>query len=444
MKNKKTLKYFIPVIIAATLILIVSVSLLFITKKDELTNNVKEQDEQVIRIEEQEATNIPRMNFLGNVLNLKTKQESEYINIEYTINNEKIFESYATIKLQGTSSLNYTKKNYTITFYTDDTFSKKNNIDLNFGWGEQNKYCLKANWIDSTHARNIVSARLMGKVQARYGLFEDCPNNGLIDGYPIEIYINGIYQGLYTCNIPKGDWMFNMDTNNPNHIVMCGENNNFGSSVTFYNESLPIDGQDWSIEVGPNETQEEINETFEKLNRVIRFVKDSSDEEFKQNFDQYLNLDSCLNYLCFLYLGNCTDNVTKNMLLVTYDGEVWYPSMYDLDSTWGLKYDGITLYKETNKFPEEYADAQSLLWNRILACFSEEFKTRYNVLRQTVLSNKNIIYEFENFSNSIPKEAWNREHEKWQSIPSISYGIDQIINYLTIRSKYVDYEINTL
>lgn len=114
MKNKKTLKYFIPVIIAATLILIVSISLLFITKKYELKNNVKEQDEQMIRIEEQEATNIPRMNFWGNVLDLKTKQESEYINIEYTINNEKIFESYATIKLQGTSSLNYTKKSCSI------------------------------------------------------------------------------------------------------------------------------------------------------------------------------------------------------------------------------------------------------------------------------------------------------------------------------------------
>lgn len=441
MKKKKIIIPILFVILCTLVIIILSI---VIRNKEEKINKVKEQEEQIIRIEEQEVSSMPRMLFYGDILSLETKQETEKIRIEYNIDDNTIFETYATIKLQGTSSLSYKKKNYTITFYTDDTFSTKNNIDLNFGWGEQNKYCLKANWIDSTHARNIVSARLMGEAQAKYGLFEDCPNNGLIDGYPIEIYINGNYQGLYTCNIPKGNWMFNMDSNNENNIVMCAENNQLGSSATFYNESLPIDGADWTIEVGPNSTQEEINETFEKLNRVIRFVRYSSDEEFKANFDQYLNLDACLNYLCFLYLGNCTDNVTKNMLFVTYDGKVWYPSMYDLDSTWGLKYTGYELYPETTKFQEDYVDAPSLLWDRIITCFPNEFKERYNELRESIFSNENIINEFGSFYNSIPQEAWNREHTKWKDIPSISYGIDQIVNYLNVRSKYVDYVINEL
>ena len=61
-----------------------------------------------------------------------------------------------TLKWQGSSSLSYPKKNYTIKF--DNAFEAKE------GWGPQKKYCLKANYIDHSHARNIVSAKLWGEI----------------------------------------------------------------------------------------------------------------------------------------------------------------------------------------------------------------------------------------------------------------------------------------
>ena len=48
--------------------------------------------------------------------------------------------------------------------------------------------------------------------------------NDLVDGFFVEVYINGNYQGLYTMNIPKAEWMFDMDKNNPNHnntFLLC-------------------------------------------------------------------------------------------------------------------------------------------------------------------------------------------------------------------------------
>lgn len=62
----------------------------------------------------------------------------------------------ATVKWQGSSSLAYPKKNYTIKF--DKAF------EAAAGWGEQKKYCLKANYIDFSHARNVVSAKLWGEI----------------------------------------------------------------------------------------------------------------------------------------------------------------------------------------------------------------------------------------------------------------------------------------
>ena len=50
------------------------------------------------------------------------------------------------------------------------------------------------------------------------------------------------------------------------------------------------------------------------------------------------------------------------MLLVTYDGNYWYPALYDLDSSFGTTYDGMLLddynYIDRIEF--------NLLYNRIL------------------------------------------------------------------------------
>lgn len=60
------------------------------------------------------------------------------------------------VKWQGSSSLSFPKKNYTIKF--DNAFEAKS------GWGSQRKYCLKANYVDFSHARNVVSAKIWGQV----------------------------------------------------------------------------------------------------------------------------------------------------------------------------------------------------------------------------------------------------------------------------------------
>ena len=62
----------------------------------------------------------------------------------------------ASVKWQGSSSLSYPKKNFTVKF--DNAFEAAT------GWGAQKKYCMKANFIDHSHARNIVSAKLWGQI----------------------------------------------------------------------------------------------------------------------------------------------------------------------------------------------------------------------------------------------------------------------------------------
>ena len=240
-------------------------------------------------------------------------------------------------------------------------------------------------------------------------------------------------------NIPKGDWMFNMDSSNPNHILVAGENPNRGSSTSFRAlTNVSQDGIDWSVEVG------EVNEaTYTKLNRLISFVMNSSDTEFKNNFNQYLNLDATLNYFAFIEIASATDSLGKNMLLATYDGNVWYPSLYDLDTTWGIVFDGSgTLYPQ--KSYNEYSGGDNLLLERIIKNFPEELENRYKELRSTVLSNQNIINTFNEFYGTATNEMWQREHTKWPNIPnptsvvSGTTGINQITTDLSYHANFAD------
>ena len=368
---------------------------------------------------EEEKKSIPRLDFYGGVDQLRSKEEEIKIQVKYNSDDIK-FDGYAKIKWQGSSSIAYAKKNYTIKFYKDANLEDKLKID--FGWGKQNKYCLKANWIDKTHSRNVVTAKLAAKMQKKYKLLEQAPKNGVIDGFPIEIYLNNNFLGLYTLNIPKDAWMFGMDDDNPKHTVLAGETYN---APAFFKETV-TEFYDFGLEAGV-----ENQETLNALNRLIVFVRDSSDEEFRNNISNYLNLDSMLNYYCFMQVAQMKDNNAKNMLLVTYDHKVWYTSLYDLDTTWGTYWNGSKLYNYNN-----YVGTESILWNKMKRVFADELADRYFELREDILSKDNIMNEFNSFYNSIPKETWIKENNRWKNIPG--YDLSQINNFLTVRLPVMD------
>ncbi len=359
----------------------------------------------------------PKFYFEGDMTEMNDKKDVRKITFEYQ-NRQQNITGTAKIKVQGSSSLQYPKKNYTINFYENSDCS--DNLKIDFGWGAQNKYCLKANWIDKTHTRNVVTAKIASEVQEKYGLMEDSPNNGVIDGFPVEVYINGSFHGLYTLNIPKDEWTFNMYKDDPNHIVLGGEN--WNAPVLF--TEVPTDFSAWTVEVGP-----ENEETLQKLQRLVRFVLESSDEEFKANIDQYLNLDATINYYILLHYCWMADNSGKNMLLVTYDGNVWYPTVYDLDTTWGTTWQGTGLYNYQTKL---LSNGGSLLLDRIEQLYKKEIAERYFELRSTVLDTNYVMTKFNNFYNKIPSDVLEKEAEKWNTetttIPG--YPLSQIQEYL--------------
>ena len=376
------------------------------------------------------GADIPKVYIEGDINNMTTKKDERKVLLKYK-SDELNFEKNTKIKVQGSSSLAYEKKNYTINLYEDDSFEKKSKIDLKKGWGKQSKYNLKANWIDKTHSRNIVSARIAGKVQEKYGVLNELPNHGSIDGFPVEVYINNEFLGLYTWNIPKDAWMWNIDENNLEHIVLEGswftEYSNFKKTLDGF------DGTGWEVEAGTAD-----KETISNFNRLVNFINNSTDEEFVRDFDKYLNRNATINYLVMIYLIEGIDNTGKNMILLTYDnGKTWYPCLYDLDSTWGTWTDG-TLNESYKTLPEDdIADhSTNNLFLRMIKCMPNEISSRWFELRQNIFSKENILKEFNNFSSSIPKESFEKEKNRWKGIQG--FGMEQIEEFLNVRLEYVD------
>ena len=408
-----------------------------------LETYVQSEINNKLKITEPQNVDIPRVFINGIIPTDKNDVNAELTYISKTLT----FHSYITIKCQGTSSMKYPKKNFTIKLFEDEARSQKKKVGFK-NWGKQNKFCLKANWIDISHARNIVSARLWGDVvksRSNYNelpeLLRTSPNQGAIDGFPIKVYANGVYQGRYTWNIPKDGWMTNMDDELNTHSMLCGEDYNSGC----FRATALINERDWSDEL--HGTCPDNIKT--RWNEVIDFVMNSTDEEFRANLGNYFDIPSLLDYELFGMAACGADSFGKNQIYMTYDGNKWIASMYDLDATWGMYWNGETLvpadYART-KF-EDYVNGRlgNLLYYRLEQIFYLELQARWEELKAGPMSMVNIINHFEDFMQSMTSDLIKEDYASttaggaYTGIPSVAKNnLPQIRNFALARQLWTD------
>lgn len=263
-------------------------------------------------------------------------------------------------------------------------------------------------------------------------LLRTSPNQGAIDGFPIKVYTNGIYQGRYTWNIPKDKWMTNMDDSLDTHCILCGENYDGGCF-----RALPIiNGTDWSDEIH-DIAPEAIKNSWTE---VVSFIINSTDEDFKSNISNYFDLQSLIDYHVFAIYDCGLDSYGKNQIYMTYDGIKWIASMYDLDSTWGLYWNGEAVMNydyAREKFEDKVQGRQgNLLYERLEQNFYIELQNRWEELKQSALSMSNIINRFERLADIMPSDLIKEDYASttadgaYSNIPSIARNnLQQIRNF---------------
>ena len=315
--------------------------------------------------------------------------------IELTYDSEDIsFTCFAEIKVQGASSAGKPKKNFNIKLV--DASGNNNKIKLVDEWGKAHKYCLKANYIDYSQARNVVSGQIFGEiVRSRNDELYDLPNGGAIDGYPILVYNDGEFLGIYNWNIPKDKWMFDMkDSDEKNQAIFMTDNWNSAVSFRQYSTS------GFELEYASNEDSSVDNNTqwaYDSMLRLIDFVMNNDGEDFKNGIHEYADIDKCIDSMIYTFFICADDNTSKNILWVTLDGKVWFSSMYDMDGTWGMRWNGNIEFDENTHpisalkdgiglAPERNHNNLNLLWERIYVNYFDRVCKRYMELRKEILT----------------------------------------------------------
>lgn len=353
-----------------------------------------------------------------------------------------------TLKWQGNSSLQYEKKNYTIKFDTA--------FEAVPGWGEQKKYCLKANFVDFTQARNVCAAKLWGQVVAtRNNVPEQlaaAPNYGAVDGFPIALYINDNYYGVYTFNIPKDKWTFNMGNGNTEGVV-CAEGPIDTSKVQFKKSGIIVD-TDYAVEYAPDEDDvqwivDSLNTMIDKLNVYFDDkgnIVSSMTAADMDTLETYIDWNSVIDYIIFICLTNGYDGITKNHILLTYNGTKWYFSAYDMDCTFGIHGSQGKVVSMSDELVQKTTINKLCSINRAMTLVrrhkKSELVNRYNELRAGVLSDDNVITTFTNFVCDIPKALYDQECLIWKTLPATSTSnVHQIVDFYKRKSALLDAEI---
>ena len=239
--------------------------------------------------------------------------------------------------------------------------------------------------------------------------------------------------------------MFNMDDSLDTNAVIIGE---APDSACFLAPAL-LDGSDWTDEMHEDNPPAAI---VSRWNEVISFVKDSSDINFVTGIDNYIKLDSIIDFYIFINVSCAHDLQIKNQTYITYDGTQFYASVYDLDSTWGLYWDGTYFlpYDYNIKTMREGKTNNRLL-ARIESLFASSIKARYSELRNGVLSADYIKDMFKIWCDVSSPELMALDYAPttaggaFVNMPQVATNnYSQIASYVDARLPYMDTYIASL
>ena len=372
----------------------------------------------------------------------------------------------AGLRIQGTSSTTYPRKNYRI--YLDR--KKKYNTTLTVGGIEQQElkyaftpgavpvsiFTIKADFAESSSTHNTGLAKLIDETFRRAGILTppQKASQGVriaIDGFPMDAFfdINGSGHNTYL-----GKYNFNNDKSGSEEVFgfvkdekcMCLEFlNNSEPLALFTTDNMASfktalefrhpDGVEW-------DTASEAQKTA--VRRLWKWIINckGNPTKFKREVADYFDVDSLAGWYVLTEYFMMVDQRAKNMMLATWDGLHWYFLPYDNDTVLGVRNDGKVVYDYTideNTFDETigsyaYAGHDSLLWQLVREALPDKLHETAQKIRATM--SKERVLEMLNgkFMTNWSERAYNKDGEYKYLQPYTASGIDYL--YCLQGSRY--------
>ena len=149
------------------------------------------------------------------------------------------------------------------------------------------------------------------------------------------------------------------------------------------------------------------------LKRVIDWVGNCSDEEFVADFEKYFNKQYTLRYYLLVILCGMVDNLGKNMMFDTFDGQIWYPRFYDMDTICSYNNSGEIKFDVDIEMEQGYWNtSSSRLWTKVRDLMHEDLVAIYKDMRQNGVSYENFMkYFYGEQISKIPQTYYNKDFD---------------------------------
>lgn len=362
------------------------------------------------------------------------------------------FVNNCEIDVQGTSSQYYPRKNYKIKFPQDYQL-RSNSI-------AEKTYTMKADYMESSHAYNTGLAKLINNVYT--GKTPPQVSNTAvrttIDGFPIAMWYHAnpndalTYMGVFNFNNDKSSnatwgmttgcesWEFSNNTSDHclfKSAASAGMGNDFEArypkDYTDYTNLLTL--LEWVVSC--DTTQATGNALPEPVTiDDVTYTTDSVDyrkAKFKDELEYHFNKEYLLTYYIISEVFGMVDSRAKNMFLNTYDGTIWYPVFYDMDTSFGLNNEGVNGFSYNIEYHDVigtqnvFNGERSALWNMVEAVYPDDIQELYQSLR----NNNKLTYD------KVMSILYSEQIEK---ICAAQYNSNAEFNYI---SPLVDDGIGT-
>ena len=168
--------------------------------------------------------------------------------------------------------------------------------------------------------------------------------------------------------------------------------------------------------------------------------------EFNEDtIPERMDVNGFIDYFICLQAFVMWDSTCRNMILHTRsDKKKFYPFFYDLDLCYrgGPDYHGdqpdADIFEEAYTMVDgqrEYWDMS--LWENIRDFYWDEIVNRWGVLRNTVLTEENIVNLYNKLTKDIPESDYVNENLRWHSLASKAAG-ENLLNIIENRFAWLD------
>lgn len=291
-------------------------------------------------------------------------------------------------------------------------------------------------YVESSHANNTGVAKFINDCLYDTKTPMQLENENCrttINGFPIELYVNGEYLGVYNFNHDRYSYQsYGYDyIKYPNMLVYEINSNSNTSAGAFYRYGANTESsanvseieyykRDFKLIYGNRTTD---SDTYSEVKSLVEWVSVAEYDLFRETISEHFNKEFLFRYFLNVLFIGAVDSLGKNMKIFTVDGKVWYPQFYDLDTVLGIDNSGyLTIQPDVEIESGSYNTSNSNLWSKVWNYFNTELKEEWAKMRQDRFTLDNLMEYIYN--------------QQIAQIPAKMYNDDAQVKYLEFGSLY--------